>query len=74
MSTFWQQCVNDVIPFVLCVCVCSYSLPEPSVEEQALLDERRGEKSMFVQELLLSTLAYSDSSSSNSEDSDHEQT
>lgn len=57
-------------PFLL----VNYSLPEPSVEEQALLDERRGEKSMFVQELLLSTLAYSDSSSSNSEDSDHEQT
>ena len=58
---------------------CSYSLPEPSEEEKAKLEKKRTDKSMFVQELLLSTLAHLDSSSSSnssgSEDgsaSDHE--
>ena len=46
----------------------SYNLPEPSGEEKVELQKKRTEKSMFVQELLLSTLAYLDSSSS--EDSD----
>ena len=64
---------------VACVfLICSYNLPEPSEEEKAKLEKKRTDKSMFVQELLLSTLAYLDSSSSSSssgsEDSDHEQT
>lgn len=51
--------------------VCSYDLPDPSEEEKVELEKRRTDKSLFVQELLLSTLAHLDSSSSSSsEDSD----
>ena len=66
-------------PNMLCLEIfrhfCSYNLPEPSDDERVKLEKKRTDKSMFVQELLLSTLAYLDSSSS-SEDggSDHEQT
>lgn len=56
------------------LCSCSYDVPEPSEEEKVELDKKRTDKSKFVQELLLSTLAYLDSSSSNSEDSDLEHT
>lgn len=56
----------------------SYSLPEPSGEELDELEEKRGHMSRFVQELLLSTLAYSDSGTSSSDDGgddgDHKQT
>lgn len=53
--------------------LASYNLPEPSEEEKVELAKKRTDKSMFVQELLLSTLAYLDTSSS-SEDSDSEHT
>lgn len=52
---------------------CSYDVPEPSEEEKVELERKRTDKSKFVQELLLSTLAYLDSSSS-SDDSDLEHT
>lgn len=51
----------------------SYDVPEPSEEEKVELERKRTDKSKFVQELLLSTLAYLDSSSS-SDDSDLEHT
>lgn len=43
--------------------LASSTQPQLSEEEQTVLHKRRVDKSRFVQELLLSTLAYSDSSS-----------
>ena len=45
----------------------SYSLPQLSEEEQETLEQQRADKSLFAQELLLSTLVYSDSSSDSSD-------
>ncbi len=51
--------------FICCVSLHSYSSAQPQLteEEQVELHKRRVDKSRFVQELLLSTLAFSDSSS-----------
>ena len=45
----------------------SYSLPQLSQEEQDKVERQRADKSLFAQELLLSTLVYSDSSSDSSD-------
>ena len=45
----------------------SYGLPQLPEEEQERLEQQRADKSLFVQELLLSTLMYSDSSSDSSD-------
>jgi len=45
----------------------NYGLPQLPEEEQERLEQQRADKSLFVQELLLSTLMYSDSSSDSSD-------
>ena len=54
-----------LVLFICCVSLHSYSSAQPQLteEEQVELHKRRVDKSRFVQELLLSTLAFSDSSS-----------
>ena len=51
-------------------CTHSYSLPPLSETEKATLEQTRADKSLFVQELLLSMLAASSDSSSDSSGSE----
>ena len=79
--TFYDYCGTDTptpTPALTCththththtLTLTSYSLPPLSDVEKSSLEQTRADKSLFVQELLLSMLAHSDSSdSSGSED------
>ena len=78
LSFFFLSLIPFFVP-LLSSCLTSYSLPDLTGKELEKLEENRGHRSKFVQELLLSTLAYSDSSTGSSSDDgdgdgDHEQT